>query len=48
MLPGGVKGGAPATDRWVGALPGVMAKLFFFFFYFFILFILHGSLRLKA
>ena len=27
MLPGGVKGGAPATDSWVGALQGVMAKL---------------------
>ena len=27
MLPGGVKGGAPATDRWVGALQGMMAKL---------------------
>ena len=27
MLPGGVKGGAPATDRRVGALQGVMAEL---------------------
>ena len=27
MLPGGVKGGALATDRWVRALKGVMAKL---------------------
>ena len=27
MLPGGVKGGAPTTDRRVGALQGVMAKL---------------------
>ena len=27
MLPGRVKGGAPATDRRVGALQGVMAKL---------------------
>ena len=27
MLLGGVKGGAPATDRRVGALQGVMAKL---------------------
>ena len=27
MLPGGVKGGAPATDRRVGALQGVMTKL---------------------
>ena len=26
MLLGGVKGGALATDRWVGALQGVMAK----------------------
>ena len=28
MLPGGVKGGAPVTNRRVGALQGVMAKLF--------------------
>ena len=27
MLPGGVKRSAPATDRRVGALQGVMAKL---------------------
>ena len=27
MLPGGVKRGAPATDRRVGALQGMMAKL---------------------
>ena len=27
MLQGRVKGGAPATDRWVGALQGMMAKL---------------------
>ena len=27
MLPSGVKGGAPATDRRVGALQGVMAEL---------------------
>ena len=27
MLPGGVKGGAPATDWRVGALEGVMSKL---------------------
>ena len=27
MLPGGVKGGAPTTDKQVGALQGVMAKL---------------------
>ena len=27
MLPGGVKGGAPTANRWVGALQGVMAKL---------------------
>ena len=27
MLPGGVKGGAPPTKRWVGALQGMMTKL---------------------
>ena len=27
MLPGGVKGGAPATDWRVGTLEGVMSKL---------------------